>query len=57
MTDEITAPESHETAGVEDWRVVFDGACAYFRTQSFAPLRQRRLGGADDSPTNNSPPG
>ncbi|MFI0965940.1 VOC family protein [Streptomyces sp. NPDC021080] len=26
----------HETAGLEDWRVVGEGACAYFRTGSFA---------------------
>ena len=26
----------HESKGVEDWRVVGEGACAYFRTASFA---------------------
>ena len=26
----------HGTAGLEDWRVVGEGACAYFRTASFA---------------------
>ena len=26
----------HESDGVEDWRVVGEGACAYFRTGSFA---------------------
>jgi len=26
----------HESEGVEDWRVVGEGACAYFRTGSFA---------------------
>ncbi|MFJ6016625.1 VOC family protein [Streptomyces sp. NPDC092952] len=26
----------HESAGVADWRVVGEGACAYFRTGSFA---------------------
>jgi pimeloyl-ACP methyl ester carboxylesterase/pterin-4a-carbinolamine dehydratase len=35
-----TAPiglrQFHEAAGVEDWRVVGEGACAYFRTGSFA---------------------
>ncbi|MCI0346653.1 MAG: 4a-hydroxytetrahydrobiopterin dehydratase [Chloroflexi bacterium] len=35
MTDTITARQFHETAGVEDWRVLGDGACAYFRTGSF----------------------
>jgi 4a-hydroxytetrahydrobiopterin dehydratase len=36
MTDYITAREFHEAEGVEDWRVVGDGACAYFPTSSFA---------------------
>jgi 4a-hydroxytetrahydrobiopterin dehydratase len=36
MTDNISAKEFHESDGVEDWRVVADGACAYFRTGSFA---------------------
>src|SRR5258706_2606467 len=36
MTDGITAREFHATDGVGDWRVVGDGACAYFRTGSFA---------------------
>jgi 4a-hydroxytetrahydrobiopterin dehydratase len=36
MTEPITAREFHATEGVEDWRVVGDGACAYFRTGSFA---------------------
>jgi 4a-hydroxytetrahydrobiopterin dehydratase len=36
MTDNISAKEFHEAEGVEDWRVVADGACAYFRTGSFA---------------------
>ena len=36
MTERITPRRFHEAAGVEDWRVVFEGACAYFRTGSFA---------------------
>src|SRR5206468_10771884 len=36
MSDRITARRFHESEGVEDWRVVGEGACAYFRTGSFA---------------------
>ena len=36
MTEHITAREFHDTEGVEDWRVVGDGACAFFPTPSFA---------------------
>src|SRR5256885_2893137 len=36
MTDWITARRFHESEGVEDWRVVGEGACAHFRTGSFA---------------------
>src|SRR5256886_5468482 len=36
MKDQITPRQFHETAGVEDWRVVGEGACAFFRTESFA---------------------
>jgi 4a-hydroxytetrahydrobiopterin dehydratase len=36
MTERITARQFHESAGVEDWRVLFSGACAHFRTGSFA---------------------
>ena len=36
MTDQITPKQFHEAEGVEDWRVLGDGACAYFRTGSFA---------------------
>ncbi len=31
----ITAAQFHESEGVEDWRVLFSGACAHFRTGSF----------------------
>jgi 4a-hydroxytetrahydrobiopterin dehydratase len=36
MTQPITPRQFHEADGVEDWRVVFDGACTYFSTGSFA---------------------
>ena len=32
----ITLRQFHQAEGVEDWRVVGDGACAWFRTGSFA---------------------
>jgi 4a-hydroxytetrahydrobiopterin dehydratase len=36
MSDRISPQEFHDTQGVEDWRVLGDGACAYFGTGSFA---------------------
>src|SRR5438067_10007444 len=36
MTDRLSPTQFHESAGVEDWRVLGDGACAYFRIGSFA---------------------
>jgi 4a-hydroxytetrahydrobiopterin dehydratase len=36
MTDYITPKQFHDSEGVEDWRVLGDGAFAYFRTGSFA---------------------
>jgi 4a-hydroxytetrahydrobiopterin dehydratase len=36
MTEPITPRRFHEADGVDDWRVVFGGACAHFRTGSFA---------------------
>lgn len=36
MIERITPRQFHEAVGVGDWRVVFGGACAYFRTGSFA---------------------
>ena len=36
MTEEITARAFHDADGVEDWRVLFSGAHAYFRVASFA---------------------
>jgi 4a-hydroxytetrahydrobiopterin dehydratase len=35
MTERISPREFHEADGVDDWRVVFGGACSYFRTGSF----------------------
>jgi 4a-hydroxytetrahydrobiopterin dehydratase len=32
----ITPREFHEADGAEDWRVLAEGACAFFRTDSFA---------------------
>jgi len=36
MTDQISPKQFRESDGVEDWRVLGDGANAYFRTGSFA---------------------
>jgi 4a-hydroxytetrahydrobiopterin dehydratase len=36
MTDQITPTQFRDAEGVEDWRVLGDGANAYFRTRSFA---------------------
>ena len=35
MTEQITAREFLEADGVADWRLVSEGACAFFRTGSF----------------------
>jgi Pterin-4a-carbinolamine dehydratase len=36
MTERITPRQFHDSSGVEDWRVLFTGACTHFRTGSFA---------------------
>jgi 4a-hydroxytetrahydrobiopterin dehydratase len=36
MGGRITPRQFHETGGVGDWRVLGEGACAYFRTEGFA---------------------
>ena len=36
MTDRITVRQFRESEGVEDWRVLGEGACTYFRSGSFA---------------------
>jgi len=55
MTDRLSPQQFHEYEGVEEWRVLGDGACAYFRTGSFAAgarLVQAvgALPGVDDHP-------
>ena len=37
MSDRITTRQFHESQGVEDWRVVGEGACTYFRTGRSRP--------------------
>jgi 4a-hydroxytetrahydrobiopterin dehydratase len=36
MTGRITPRQFHDAVGFEDWRVLGEGACTYFRTGSFA---------------------
>jgi 4a-hydroxytetrahydrobiopterin dehydratase len=36
MSDYISPTQFHASEGTEDWRVIGDGACAFFRTGSFA---------------------
>ncbi|PJM91784.1 VOC family protein [Streptomyces sp. CB01373] len=54
--ERIRPQQFHETAGVEDWRVVGEGACAYFSTGSFVAGAQfvqaisELPGVADDHP-------
>jgi 4a-hydroxytetrahydrobiopterin dehydratase len=36
MIERVTMRQFNEAVGVEDWRVLGEGACAYFRTGSFA---------------------
>ena len=36
VDDKVSPKEFHEAAGTEDWRVIGDGACAFFRIGSFA---------------------
>ena len=55
MTDRLRPHQFHASEGVDDWRVLGDGACAYFRTGSFvvgARLVQAigALPGVDDHP-------
>lgn len=35
MTDQISIKQFQESEGVHDWRILSDGACAFFRTGSF----------------------
>lgn len=53
MTDPVSLKHFHEAEGVEDWRVVGDGACVYFRTGSLAAAARlvqaiSELPGVDD---------
>jgi 4a-hydroxytetrahydrobiopterin dehydratase len=55
MEDGITARQFRESEGVEDWPVVGDGACGYFRTDSFAASIRlaeaiSQLAGVEDHP-------
>lgn len=36
MTVSLTGQQFRDSEGVDDWRVIFEGACTYFRTGSFA---------------------
>jgi 4a-hydroxytetrahydrobiopterin dehydratase len=36
MTERISPRQFHEADGLDDWRVLGEGACTYFRTGSFA---------------------
>jgi 4a-hydroxytetrahydrobiopterin dehydratase len=36
VADQLTPRQFHAADGIEDWRVLFTGACTYFRTGSFA---------------------
>ena len=36
MTDVISPQQFHESEGVQEWRVIGDGACTFFRAGSFA---------------------
>ncbi|MEO8540848.1 MAG: VOC family protein [bacterium] len=36
MTEPLRATDFHKAAGAEDWRVVSDGACAFFATASLS---------------------
>jgi 4a-hydroxytetrahydrobiopterin dehydratase len=53
MSENITGRQFLESDGVEDWRVIGEGACTYFRTGSYAAgarLAQEisRLAGPED---------
>jgi 4a-hydroxytetrahydrobiopterin dehydratase len=55
MADEITPREFQEATGVEDWRVVGDGGCAFYPTASYAESARfvdaiARLDGVEDHP-------
>lgn len=53
MTERMSPRQFHEADGVGDWRVLSEGACAFFRTGSFAGCARlvqaiSKLDGLDD---------
>ncbi|MDP9250336.1 MAG: 4a-hydroxytetrahydrobiopterin dehydratase [Chloroflexota bacterium] len=55
MSDRISPRHFEEAEGVEDWRVIGEGGCIYFRTGSFAASARLvqaigELAGLDDHP-------
>lgn len=53
MSDRISPRQFHEAEGVEDWRVLGEGACTYFHTGTFAEAARlvqgiSTLAGVDD---------
>jgi 4a-hydroxytetrahydrobiopterin dehydratase len=55
VSDYITPTRFHQSEGVEDWRVVGDGACAYFPAASFSDgcrfaAAIAQIPGVDDHP-------
>jgi 4a-hydroxytetrahydrobiopterin dehydratase len=53
MTDRISPRQFHEAEGVEDWRVLGEGACTYFQTGTFTAAARlvqaiSELAGLDD---------
>jgi len=53
MDDAVSPMKFHEFEGVEDWRVVGDGACAFYQTRSIAEAARfvqaiSQLPGVDD---------
>ena len=50
MDEELTWRQFQESPSVEDWRVLGEGACAFFRTSTFADgatrERDQRSGGS-----------
>jgi 4a-hydroxytetrahydrobiopterin dehydratase len=55
MSDAISPRQFQEAGGVEEWRVVGDGACVFFRTASFAESA-RLVGAIADRGVEDHPP-
>jgi 4a-hydroxytetrahydrobiopterin dehydratase len=54
-TNPVTARDFHDADGVEDWRVIADGACVFFHSGSFADSARLvhaigEIGGVSDHP-------